>query len=134
MTISGGCLCGKVRYSINEPLGKAGSCHCSMCRKAHGSAFGTFAEVKPGSFSWEAGEDNVGKYQSSEEGVRCFCKTCGSPLGAMLGADIGWVALGTVDGDPGVRSQANIFVTSKAPWFEILDNLPQFDGYPPGEE
>jgi hypothetical protein len=98
-----------------------------MCRKAHGSAFGTFAEVKPGSFSWQTGEGNVGRYQSSEEGVRCFCKICGSPLGAMSGDSIGWVALGTVDGDPGVRSQANIFVNSKAPWFEILDKLPQFD-------
>lgn len=131
MAITGGCLCGAVRYSIDQPLARAGSCHCSMCRKAHGSAFATFAAVPPGSFTWVAGEDKVGKFQSSEEGIRCFCKVCGSPLGAMSGDALGWVTLGTVDGDPGVRSEANIFVDSKAPWFEILDGLPQFEEYPP---
>ena len=129
--LTGGCLCGSVRFEISEPLADAGSCHCSMCRRAHGAAFATFAAVKPGSFKWVSGEDDVGIYQSSEEGYRAFCRKCGSPLGAMQKGELTWVTLGTIEGDPGVRPQAHIFVASKAPWFEINDDLPQFDEYPP---
>lgn len=134
MSIMGGCLCGAVRYEIDEPLTVAGSCHCSMCRKAHGAAFATFARTEPGSTHWVAGEDALSVYASSAEGRRCFCKRCGSPLGAMENEELRWVTLGTVDGDPGVRSGAHIFVASKAPWHEITDELPQFDEYPPGME
>jgi hypothetical protein len=49
----------------------------------------------------------------------------------MEKGELRWLALGSVDGDPGVRSGANIFVASKAPWFDIHDGLPQFDEYPP---
>ena len=42
-----------------------------------------------------------------------------------------WVSLGTVKGDPGLRPEAHIFVSSKAPWYEITDHLPQFDEWPP---
>jgi hypothetical protein len=131
MSIKGGCLCGAVRYEIDEPLGETGSCHCSMCRKAHGAAFATFASVKPGSLRWTAGEEALSVYASSEQGRRCFCRHCGSQLGAMEKGELRWLALGSVDGDPGVRSGANIFVASKAPWFDIHDGLPQFDEYPP---
>ena len=99
MSITGGCLCGAVRYEISEPLSQAGSCHCSMCRRAHGAAFATFAAVKPESFRWLAGHEDVSVYQSSPEGYRVFCRHCGSPLGAMQDDKITWVTLGTIDGD-----------------------------------
>ena len=134
MSIEGGCLCGEIRYRIDEPLSQAGSCHCSMCRKAHGAAYATFAGVKPGTAHWTSGTDSLAVYASSEQGRRCFCKHCGSQLGAVENGELRWLALGTVDGDPGVRPEANIFVGSKAPWHEIADGLPQFEGYPPGME
>lgn len=127
MNVVGGCLCATVRYEISQPLGPAGSCHCSMCRKAHGAAFGTFASVKPGAARWTSGADSLGVYHSSEKGRRCFCRHCGSPLGELKDGELRWVALGTVDGDPGVRPEAHIFVASKAPWHEISDGLPQFE-------
>lgn len=134
MTIEGGCLCGAVRYEVNKPLKKAGNCHCSMCRKAHGAAFATFAVVEPGSARWTLGADAVGVYASSEKGRRCFCKHCGSQVGELLDGELRWITLGTVDGDPGVRPEGNMFAASRAPWYEITDGLPQFDGYPPSAE
>jgi len=133
VTIEGGCLCGKVRYQVRGGLTQAGSCYCSMCRRSHGAAFGTYAAVPDGGFHWLAGEDDVSVYNSSPSGGRAFCRHCGSTLGAVENGALRWITLGTVDGDPGIRPQANIFVGSKAPWYEITDNLPQFDEYPPSE-
>jgi hypothetical protein len=131
MAITGGCLCEAVRYEVRGDLLRAGSCHCSMCRKAHGAAFGTYAEVPEGGFRWTRGEDLVRVYASSPEGGRAFCSRCGSTLGAVEKDELRWLTLGTVDGDPGIRPQAHIFVASKAPWDEINDDLPRFDEYPP---
>ena len=133
MKIEGGCLCGAVRYEITGSLGDAASCQCSMCRREHGAAFGTYAGVDPANFRWASGEAFVTVYESSPGGGRCFCSKCGSTLGAVQGGKLGWITLGTVDGDPGVRPQAHIFTGSKAPWYEITDNLPQFEAWPPTE-
>lgn len=131
MAIEGGCLCGAVRYRIDGEMKQVGSCYCSMCRKSHGAAFGTYASVPDGALTWLSGIDDVKVYQSSPEGGRAFCMHCGSTLGAVENDELRWVTLGTVDGDPGVRPQAHIFVASKAPWHDINDDLPQFDEYPP---
>ena len=131
MAIEGGCLCGAVRYRIDSELKQAGSCYCSMCRKSHGAAFGTYAAVPEGTLTWVSGKDEVKVYKSSPDGGRAFCPHCGSTLGAVEKDELRWVTLGTVDGDPGIRPQAHIFVASKAPWHEINDDLPQFDEYPP---
>lgn len=135
MTIRGSCLCGGIRYEIDGQLRDAGNCHCSMCRRAHGAAFATYAQVRLDEFSWVSGEELVSVYESSPGGYRCFCRVCGSPLGARAkDGKLSWVTLGTVEGDPGVRPNAHIFVGSKAPWYEIADHLPQFDEWPPNAQ
>jgi hypothetical protein len=135
MTIRGSCLCGGIEYQILGKLVDAGHCHCSMCRRAHGAAFGTYARVDADGFRWLSGEDLVATYESSPGDYRCFCRQCGSPLGTRAeDGTLSWVTLGTVIDDPGVRSDSHIFVGSKAPWYEIKDDLPQFDEWPPGHE
>ncbi len=133
MSIRGGCLCGGVQYEIVGKLHDAGNCHCSMCRRIHGSAFGAYARVEPGDFRWLSGEDLISAYESSPGNFRCFCGQCGCPLGARADdGTLSWVTLGTIAGDPGIRPGAHIFVGSKAPWYEISDALPQFEKWPPG--
>jgi hypothetical protein len=133
MAIMGGCLCGAVQYEISGPLLDAGNCHCSMCRKAHGAAFATYANVDPAKFQWTRGESFVSHYESSLNSSRIFCNVCGSSLGATEGGLIDSVTLGTVKGDPGITPRSHIFVGSKAPWYDITDALPQFDAWPPGD-
>jgi hypothetical protein len=60
---------------------------------------------------------------------RTFCVRCGATLQFIREdrPDALWVAVGTLDDDPGVRPLHHIFVRSKAPWYEIADGLPQFD-------
>ena len=73
-----------------------------------------------------------------------FCGVCGSPIVNKFDersrsaafrpaatAEYG-LALATLDDDPGVRPVAHLFVASKAPWFEITDDLPQYPEYAPG--
>lgn len=130
--IRGGCLCGDVRFEIDGPLTSASHCHCSMCRKAHGAAFGTYGLVKAGDFRIVSGADRITRYRSSPGVVRTFCARCGSTLQWLRDSkpDIVDIALGVIDGDPGVRPSSHIFVASKAPWYDITDNLPQHAATP----
>ncbi len=127
MSVRGSCLCGGVRYEVDDGgFGRVVSCHCSMCRKATGAAFRTRASVRPAAFHWRAGEALVSRYQSSPGETRTFCRVCGSTLVTFVGATELGLPLGTLDDDPGVRPSAHVFVDSKAPWFEITDGLPKF--------
>jgi len=126
MAITGGCLCGKVRYQVAGPLFNVDHCHCSMCRRQHGAAFATYAEFKAGDFKWTSGESFVKVFEPSADAGWCFCSECGSTLAGADKDIIATITLGTVDGDPGIKSESHIFVDSKAEWHDICDNLPQF--------
>ena len=130
MAITGGCLCGQVRYEVTGPLFNADHCHCSMCRRQHGAAFATYAEFNPGDFKWISGEGLVKVYETSPGAGWCFCSVCGSTLAGTDDGKVTTVTLGTVEGDPGVKPGAHIFVGSKARWDEINDELPQFEQRP----
>jgi len=128
--IRGSCLCGAIRYEIEGPMGPAGHCHCTMCQKAHGAAFGTYSRVQRKDFRVLSGAKHIRSYRSSAPIVRTFCDTCGSTLQYISASkpDSFALALGTLDDDPGVRPVDHIFVRSKAPWYEITDDLPQHSG------
>ena len=125
--IRGSCLCGSIRYEVRGTVGRVNNCHCIMCRKAHGAAFATYGHVKAEDFALLSGTDDLGSYQSSPPVTRTFCKKCGSSLQFIVTErpEVFGLALGTLDDDPGVRPSKHIFVDSKAPWFDICDDLPQ---------
>ena len=129
--IEGGCLCARVRYCVDELEDDVSHCHCSMCRRMHGAAFGTYAGVKGDGFRWLQGEDLVKNYRSSPGVVRTFCSNCGSTLQFIAEGPPRRIelALGTVVGDPGVRPTHHIFTGSKAPWFDITDDLLQHEAH-----
>lgn len=108
-------------------------CHCGFCRKMHGSAYVTLIGVAPQGFHWQAESKQI-VFRSSEGFARSSCGRCGSPLPAGSGEVPIFVPAGMIEGDFGHRARAHIFVGSKAPWFEILDDLPRFDAYPPDED
>jgi hypothetical protein len=125
--ISGSCLCGEVCYEIAGQLRSVTHCHCSMCRKAHGAAFATYAEVEARDLRFTRGQDLIVRYRSSQEAQRSFCSRCGSNLlfEPEESPNLVWVAVGGLDSDSQVRPGAHIFVGSKAPWLDIDDDLPQ---------
>jgi hypothetical protein len=130
--LKGQCLCGAVTYTIPDELLYAGYCHCSECRKFSGSAFSTFGGIEKSKFKFESGESKVSYYKKSEASNMASCSICGSSLFAdKPQKGLVHIRLGTLVDEPSLKPQAHVFVGSKAPWYEITDTLPQFDGIPP---
>jgi hypothetical protein len=125
--LTGHCLCGEVRYEISERPVAMMYCHCEECRRATGSSLNTSLFVRRENFRIVAGEEFVSSHETSPQNLRHFCSGCGSPLFKYFPAPAGLMTVraGTLDGDPGVRPAGHIWVSEKAPWYEINDGLPQ---------
>jgi hypothetical protein len=131
-TIKGSCLCGAVRFELTSAILSMGNCHCEMCRKQHGTAFSTYCQVLKSGLRIREGESHVQRYASSDFAERSFCANCGTKLTFTIHdlPDRIWVSAGALDDDPGLVPEYHIFVGSKAPWYEISDEIPQYEGYP----
>ena len=125
--LEGGCLCGGVRFRITGKLGPAGYCHCKECQRASGSAFASNAPVRIGYFAFSAGAELVTEYESSPGKFRAFCRRCGSPVYSRRDSEpeLRRIRLGTLDADPERRPLVHVWVSEKAPWYEIGDTLTQ---------
>ena len=77
-TMTGGCQCGRIRYSAEIPSDEAYLCHCRMCQRATGGVSIAFVNLKKAALRWEAEPD---WYHSSPIARRPFCAACGTPLG-----------------------------------------------------
>lgn len=131
---TGSCLCGDVSWQVSGPLREMSHCYCSMCRKAHGSAFATYAVVQAEDFRWLSGEQSVCHFESSPGFDRPFCGRCGSTVPGASDNFEGEVALpvGPLEGSFKERPLFHIFVASAPPWHDIPDDLPHYDAYDPG--
>jgi len=125
----GECECGTVRFRVADAFLYAMNCHCSRCRAATGSAFKAFAGIEREQLEITDGRDRVVVF-GEEDLNNTRCATCGSLLFSVVreGAYV-HVALGSLVDAPSIRPTKHIFVGSKAPWFEITDDLPQFEEY-----
>ena len=132
--VDGSCLCGAVAYELRgEPL-RMYHCHCWRCRRERSAAHTTNLFAKLDDFAFTRGRELVAEYKvpEAERFTVAFCTRCGGGAPYVARAR-GWVVVpaGTLDTDPVMRPQANIYVASKAPWFEITDDLPQYAEAPP---
>jgi hypothetical protein len=130
--VRGSCLCGGIQYEITGTLYESLNCHCSMCRKAHGAAFRSRARVRSDDFHWISGEHLLTFFESSPGNHRGFCRICGSPILTKFDDDRSVISLplGALDDDPGIQPEMHVHVASKAAWFAISDDLPQFAALP----
>src|SRR3954452_10816447 len=125
----GGCACGAVTYTVADAFEYANNCHCTRCRASTGMAFKAFAGIGRERLRLRTGADEllvVGQPAANDT----RCARCGSLLFSVVrdGAYV-HVALGSLRDAPALRPTEHIFVSSKAPWFEITDDLPQFAEY-----
>jgi len=130
---NGSCLCGAVTYAVEEPLENLVHCHCSMCRKVHGTPFGSYVRSK--NVSFKSGAGCIARYESSPGFFRCFCDKCGSVLPEKIedaeveGTNIYFVPVGGLEDAITARPEKHIFSGSKANWYRITDDLPQMHEY-----
>ncbi|HEU5362374.1 MAG TPA: GFA family protein [Gaiellaceae bacterium] len=128
LPLTGGCLCGGVRFEIDEAPQSASYCHCTRCQRRTGTAASAQARVPAGALRVVEGEELVREWAPPDGWPKCFCSACGSalwsrdPQGTVLG-----VRLGAFDSDPGVRPAYRQYVAYAAAWEEIPDDgLPRF--------
>ena len=130
--LRGGCLCGAVEYEVADAFDYALNCHCSQCRRSTGAAFKPLAGIARSALRIRRGEQAVMTW-GDDRGHDAHCRACGSLLYSVVrdGAFV-HVAMGTLHDEPSIRPSMHIFVGSKAPWYEILDDLPQHVAFPEG--
>jgi hypothetical protein len=129
--LTGGCLCGGVRYEVSEPLLGAGYCHCTRCQRRTGTAASASGRVAPGSLRILQGQELLYAYTPDDGFAKVFCMGCGSAMWSQDPAhpEVIAVRLGTFDADPGVRPAYRQFVDFAAPWEPIPDDgLPRHPG------
>ncbi len=133
--VTGSCLCGVVQYRITCEPGKIQICHCSQCRKGQGSAFASNIPIDKNHFEITEGLKALKSFESPTRGGKCrvFCSECGSPVFSRLDSapDIVRVRAGLLDVPVPLEVAHHQFVLDKADWFEISDDAPQFDAFPP---
>ncbi len=131
--MKGSCLCKAVSYQISPPLSVFQYCHCSRCRKFTGSAHAANIFVPPKQFTWLSGEQYIGRYEPEDTKyfATSFCRQCGSSLPWLAKQGKTYVVpAGTLDDDPTIRPQQNIFWGSRACWFEETHQLPKHEQLP----
>jgi hypothetical protein len=129
--VTGGCLCGAVRYRLASAPFDAGWCHCRTCQLNSGSPAMAFASVPVGDYVVEKGE--IATVKSSDFGHRGFCRDCGTPLYMREDHQPETIdfSLATLD-EPGSAAPGyHIFYASRIAWAEPADDLSRHAGFRP---
>jgi len=129
--VTGGCLCGAVRYQSRGEVGTAGFCHCTDCRRISGSAFGVSVRLAASGFQITSGQPKAfTKFSDSGQLVtRYFCPDCGAPLytASPRHPDIYFIKAGSLDDPSLVKPDREAWTRSRVPWSAIPSGLATFE-------
>lgn len=125
-THKGSCLCGAVRFVARGPLRGVVYCHCSQCRKQSGHYYAA-TNVDDDMVEVE-GREHITWFEASDFAKRGFCSRCGSVMFWKPNDDT-YVSIlaGSFDDASSLTGLCHIFVADKASYYEIADDLPQFE-------
>ena len=124
--LTGGCLCGAIRYEARTQPLRGVICHCSMCRKHSGAPALAFVHFPRSAFLWLGPEPK--RYRSSAFAERGFCPTCGSTLSMheeVIGDRV-QVTVGSLDEPSRIKIDDHVWTKEQIPWFNTTDTLPRF--------
>lgn len=124
---TGGCLCGKVRFTMARPAHEVVACHCSMCRRWSGGVLFT-VDCQKDEIAFE-GEEHIRRYRSSDWAERGFCGNCGSGLFYQL-LDTGQyiMSAGTLDEMSGLGLAMEFFIEEKPAWYAFANETRKLTG------
>jgi hypothetical protein len=133
MGMTGGCLCGTVRYELASEPYDCGWCHCRTCQLSSGTPAQAFACIPRGDWLVTSGGDSIREVQSSSFGQRYFCGNCGTPLYVTVDhqPDTLDFSAVTLDHPEAVPPEYHIFWSSKIGWFNPGDDLPRHERFRP---
>lgn len=125
--VTGGCICGSVRYEINAPAISTGYCHCSCCRKFSGSAVNAWTAFPVSAVRFLYEEPDY--FPTTPIAERGFCSKCGTSLTykLMQPRETAYLVIHTssLDQPENFAPSVHSGIESKLPWFDILDDLPR---------
>jgi hypothetical protein len=121
--LTGGCLCGAIRYSVSSEVSQLRACHCTHCQKASGTGASINATIPSASFSLIKGKPRRfdDKADSGRTLYRHFCGECGSPIYSQRATMPEFMVLkvGTLDHPVDMKLVAHIWTRSARPWSHI---------------
>lgn len=125
--VSGGCLCGRVRYEAEVFLQNGYICHCTICQRSTGQPAEITVLIKAGTLRYL--QDEPKYYVSSQDGKRGFCAHCGSRLvWQALRPEDDWLTnltVGTLDRPSEARMTRHIYADTQLPWYQVCEDLPK---------
>lgn len=125
-TVMGECLCGAVKFTLNEQVGDVGVCHCDMCRQWCGGPFMS-VEAEQSNLSIQ-GQEFIQSYQSSEWAERAFCKQCGSNLYYFLKPAQKYYLLAGLFKDAPLNLHHQIYIDEKPTFYNFKEQTPVMTG------
>jgi hypothetical protein len=128
--LRGHCACDAVSFEVADEFVVAYNCHCSRCRAITGSAFLPWGEIEPEKLRVTKGAESLMLIGAADGQHAKRCATCFSLVSWSGYEGKIRVPYGSLLDEPSLKPSAHMFVGSKAPWYDILDGLPQHDEYP----
>ena len=132
-TITGTCLCGAVRFEVDDNFEHLNLCHCKQCQRATGSAHASNLFTEPDNIRWTQGSEFVKRFDVPGRSIsNAFCTECGSglPYVSKTGKSL-IVQAGALD-EPVTSSPTmrNIFWSERAHWYDAGVLAGHYDGFP----
>lgn len=123
--LTGGCLCGAIRYDVPASSAFVSNCHCSQCRRASSAVFQTWMEVPAGELSLTG---TLSEFHSSDHGVRSFCGECGAQIQfhSTTDPDHVYITVATLDDPEAMPPTMNVHVADGVGWIHIDDGLARY--------
>jgi len=132
--LTGSCLCGAIRYTVDVPITELRACHCTHCQKASGAAGSVNAVIPSAALKITQGTPKRydAKADSGRTLYRYFCADCGSPIYSQRATapETAVLRAGTLDSAGDMKITANIWTRSARPWASIDPASTQFPGQP----
>ena len=133
--LTGGCLCGAVRYETTMKPFKVAYCHCESCRRAAAAPVQAILLFSEGGLKFTRGEPK--RYESSPGVFRGHCSECGTPIsweGIWHDKPIIETYIATLDDPEACAPDRHAFIEERLSWFDVADDLPRFTGTSPEKE
>jgi hypothetical protein len=126
-TVTGGCLCGSVKFEAALPSLWCAHCHCSMCQRYHGAPVVTWVGFSAEGFRITVGENTLRWFSSSAAAQRGFCGDCGSSIlfKSEKWPDETHVSLVNIQDPIDRQPEGHVHYGSHVDWLELSDSLPR---------